>query len=117
DFAAAQGADAGQRFEQLRLTVARDAGDAKYFAFPQDEGDAVDPHDASVVAHHKIARLERDPPGMRRTLVDLEDHLAPDHRVGELWRRGIRRLEGRDHLAAPHHRDAVGEAHDLAQLV
>ncbi len=26
-------------------------------------------------------------------------------------------VEGRDHLAAPHHRDAVGQAHDLAQLV
>ena len=117
DFAAAQRADAGERLEQLRLAVAGDAGDAEDLAFAQNEGDAVDPHDAAIVAHDEIARLERDLARMRGPLVDLEDHLAPDHRVGELRRRGLRGVEGRDHLAAPHHRDAVGQAHDLAQLV
>ena len=73
--------------------------------------------DAAVVAHDEVARLERDLARMRLALVDLEDHLAADHGVGELGRRGLRGVEGRDHLAAPHHRDAVGEAHDLAQLV
>ena len=81
------------------------------------ERDAVDASDAAIVAHHEIARLERDRARMRRALLDLEDHLAPDHRVGELGRRGPGRVEGRDHLAAPHHRDAVGQRHDLAQLV
>ena len=117
DFAAAQGPDPGERFEQLRLAVAGDAGDAEDLAFPQGEGDAVDPHDAAVVAHDEIARFERDLARMRLALVDLEDHLAADHGVGELRRRRLRRIEGRDHFAAPHHRDAVGEAHDLAQLV
>ena len=55
--------------------------------------------------------------GMGGALVDLQDHLAADHRVGEFRRRGLGGIEGRDHLAAPHHRDAVGQAHDLAQLV
>ncbi len=54
---------------------------------------------------------------MGGALVDLQDHLAPDHRVGELRRRGLVGVEGRDHFAAPHHRDAVGQTHDLAQLV
>ena len=54
---------------------------------------------------------------MRGALVDLQDDFAPDHRVGELGRRGLGGIEGRDHLAAPHHRHAVGQAHDLAQLV
>ena len=117
DLAAAERADAGERLEELRLAVARDAGDAEDFAFPQDEGDVVDANDAAVVAHHEVARLERDPARMRGALVDLQDDLAPDHRVGELRRRGLGGIEGRDHLAAPHHRHAVGQAHDLAQLV
>ena len=54
---------------------------------------------------------------MSGALVDPEDHLAPDHGVGELGRRGHRRFEVGDDLAAAHHRDAVGEIHDLAQLV
>ena len=54
---------------------------------------------------------------MSGALVDLEDHLAPDHGVGELGRRGLRRFEVSDDFAPPHHRDAVGQAHDLAQLV
>ena len=81
------------------------------------ERDPVDADDSPVVAHHEIARLERDPARMRRALVDLEDHLAPDHGVGELGRRGVRRFESGDDLAAPHHRHAVGQVHDLAQLV
>ena len=117
DFAAVQRADAGERLEQLRLAVARDARDPEDFAFSENERNAVDPHDAAIVAHDEIARLERNPTRMRRALVDLQDHLAPDHRVGEFRRRSFGGVEGRDHLAAPHHRDAVGQAHDLAQLV
>ena len=56
-------------------------------------------------------------PGRAGRLVDLQDHLAPDHRIGEFGRRRFRRLKGRDHFAAPHHRDAVGKRHDFAQLV
>ena len=117
DLAGAGRAHASERFEELRLAVACDAGDAEDLAFPQDEGDAVDANDPPVVAHHEVSRLERDPPRMGGALVDLQDHLAPDHRVGELRRRGLVGIEGRDHLAAPHHRHAVGQAHDLAQLV
>ena len=60
DFAGAWRAHAGERLEELRLAVAGDAGDAEDFALPQDEGDVVDAHDAAVVAHHEIARLEHD---------------------------------------------------------
>ncbi len=109
--------DAGERLEKLRLAVAGDAGDAQNLALAQNEGDAVDACDAAVVAHHKVTRLERDWARMRRALFDLQDDLAPDHRVGELGRRGAGGVESRDHLPAPHHRHAVGQAHDLAQLV
>ena len=109
DFAGAERAHAGERLEKLRLAVAGHARDAEDLARAQGEGDAVDANHAPVVTHHEVARLERDSARMGRPLVDLQDHLAPDHRVGELRRRGLVGVEGRDHFAAPHHRDAVGE--------
>ena len=54
---------------------------------------------------------------MRRAFFDLQDDLAPDHRVGEFGGRCARGVECRDHLSAPHDRHAVGQRHDLAQLV
>ncbi len=113
----AQGADAGKRFKELRLAVASDASHAQNLAFSQNEGNPVDTYDASIVAHHNVVRLERDRARMRRALVDLQDHLAPDHGVGEFRGRRIGGVERRDHLAAPHHRHAVRQIHDFAQLV
>ncbi len=65
----------------------------------------------------KPARLQHDLAGMRGPLVDLENDLAADHRVGEFGRGSLRGLERRNDFAAPHHRDAIRQAHDLAQLV
>ena len=56
-------------------------------------------------------------PGCAGPFSILEDDLAPDHRVGELGRRGAGGIEGRDHLSASHDRHAIGQRHDLAQLV
>ena len=81
------------------------------------ERDVLDAGDAAIVAHGQSARLQHDLAGMGGALLDLENDLAADHRVGEFGRRGFRRLESRDDFAAPHHRDAIGQAHDLAQLV
>ena len=117
DFAARERANAGQRLEQFGLAVAGDARDAEDLARPQIERDVVEARDAAIVAHGEVARLQHDCAGMRGPFVDLQDDLAPDHRVGEFGRRGLRGLERRDDFAAPHHRDAVGQAHDLAQLV
>ena len=117
DFTRTQRPDARERLQELGLAVAGDARHAQDLALAQHEGDAIHADDATVVAHHEIARLERDLAGMGRTLVDLEDHLTTDHGVGEFRRRGLGGVEGRDHLAAPHDRHSVGEAHDLAQLV
>ena len=109
DFAGAERAHAGERLEQLRLAVAGDARDAEDLARAQGEGDAIDANHAPVVTHHEVARFERNLAWMGWALVDLQDHLAPDHRVGKFRRRGLVGVEGRDHFAAPHHRDAVGE--------
>ena len=82
-----------------------------------DERHAVDARDAAVIAHHKVPRFQSNRARVRRAFFDPQDDLAPDHRVGELGRRRAGGIEGRDHLAAPHHRDAIGQRHDLAQLV
>src|ERR1700722_6257846 len=117
DFARRQHADAGKRFEQFRLAIAGDAGNTDDLAPTQREGHVVDAGDAASVAHHETARFQRDLAGMGDALFDAQDDLAADHGVGKLWRRGFRRLESRHHFAAPHDGDAIGEAHDFAQLV
>ena len=108
---------AGERLEQFRLTVAGDAGDPDDLAGAQRERHVLHAHHAAIVGDRDVAGLQRDLTGMGLALVDLENHLASDHGVGEFGRRCLSGLEGGDDLAAPHHRDAVGQAHDLAQLV
>ncbi len=65
----------------------------------------------------EIARLECNPARMSLAFVDFEDHLAADHGVRKLRRRCVSGNESRDDFAAPHNGDAVGQAHDLAQLM
>ncbi len=55
--------------------------------------------------------------GLGFALVDPQQHAAADHQLGKLGRRGRRGVARRDHLAAAHDRDGVGDRHDLAQLV
>jgi hypothetical protein len=53
-----------------------------------------------------------------RALLDAQQHAPADHRLGQFRRRGLGwSRDMRHHLAAPHHRDPVGDVHDLAQLV
>ena len=73
--------------------------------------------DSGAVAHDQVVDLEHRRPGSGRALVDPQQHLAPDHQLGQLLGRGLGGAAVRDHLAAAHHRDVVGHRHDLAQLV
>ncbi len=114
---AASGRIPGERLQQFGLAVARDARDADDLAFVQGKGDILDPGDAAIVADRQPARLQHDLAGMGDALVDLEDDFASDHRIGEFGRRGVRGLERRHHFAAPHHGDAIGQPHDLAQFM
>ena len=65
----------------------------------------------------EAARLERDLARMRRALVDLEDHLAADHRVGELG--GEVSAVSKVATISPRRITETRSvsAHDLAQLV
>ena len=102
---------------KLRLAVARDAGKADNLAATQGEGDVVDARHAAIVAHDEIARFERDLAGVGGDFLDLEDHFASDHCVSQFRRRCPGGFESRDHFASAHDGDAVGQMHDLAQLM
>ena len=54
---------------------------------------------------------------MRGAARDVEQHLAPDHQLGQAALAGALAVDRRDLLAAPQHRDAVGDVEHLVQLV
>ena len=56
-------------------------------------------------------------PGRRSAFSTRSSTRRPTISSASSRRRGVGGLHGRDHLAAAHHRDTVGDGHDLAQLV
>ena len=108
---------AAEHFEELRLPVAGDAGDAHDLARRDVETDALQPLDPGVVLDAQVLDLEHSGADARRCLVDAEQDLAAHHQLGQLFGRGLGGLHGRRHLAPPHHADRVGHMHDLAELV
>ena len=56
-------------------------------------------------------------PGFGLALFDAQQHAAADHQLGQFLDGGLPGLARRHHRALPHHRDVVGDRHDLAQLV
>ena len=118
DLARSRLADAGDRFQQFRLAVAGDAGDADDLAGADVEGDVVDHGDAATVLDGQIARpTARLRPGLAAPFSTRSSTRRPTISSASSLDRGLRGLAGRDHLAAAHHRDRVGDRHDLAQLV
>ena len=99
------------------MTVARDPGDADDLASPHREADAFHPGDARGISDDQIVDLEHRLAWLRVRFLDPEQHLAADHELGQLLRRGLGGGAVRDHLALAHDRDVVGRGHDLAQLV
>ena len=71
----------GDRLDQLRLAVAVHTCDADDLAGPHVEGDAADLFDPAVVAHMEVLHCQQHVAGLRRRLVDAQQHLAPDHRA------------------------------------
>ena len=61
--------------------------------------------------------FEQDFSGIGGALFDAQQDTAADHQFGEFARRGFRGGEGAHHGALAHHRDFIGDGHDLAQLV
>ena len=111
------GRDAGEGLEQLRLAVARDAGDAHDLASPHREADALDALHAEPVLDDEVGDLEDRVAGTGRRLVDAQADPAADHQLGELLRRGLGGGQGRDDPALAHHGHHVRDLADLAELV
>ena len=117
DRAALDPAQPGDRLDQLGLPVAVDAGDADDLPGSDRERDAAHLGDAAVVDDVEVLDREQDVARLARRLLDLEQHLAADHRASE---RRLGRTFARhrlDLLAAPEDRDAVGDLQHLVELV
>ena len=117
DGAPLAGERAGKRLQQLRLTVAGDTGDADDLAGVDGEAHVVDAKHAAAIAHREVLDLQQGLARRSLFLVHAEQYAAAHHHRGELRAVGLGRRYMIDHAAGAHHGDAVGQRHDLAQLV
>ena len=108
---------ARDRVDQLLLAVAVDAGDRHDLTRAGRQRDPRDLLQPAVVLDVEIAHLEQRPGRTARDVLEREHHVAADDEPGEalLGRPGDG--DGVDLLAAPQHRDAVGDLEHLAELV
>ena len=118
DFAADERFQARQTVHELRLTVAINARKADDFARAHLQRHIFD----RVVLVHMgrdghVFYLQHDLAGLRRFLLDVEVDVAPDHHRGQFLRRGVLRVHRADVLALAQHRAAVGNRHNLRQLM
>ena len=108
-------AEPGDRVDQLGLPVRVDAGEADDLAAPHLEADVTDGLEAAVVDHAQVLHLQQRLAGLRRVLVDTQQHLAPDHHPREPF---LGRPRGRDRVdddATAQRRDAIGDVEDLVR--
>ena len=104
--------------DQFGLTVALHASDAEDLTGPHGETDVVDLWAfTGLLAHGQVFDFEGRARRMRLSLLDREDHLAPNHHPGDLWRGDAGCWNRADHASAPHHRDSIGHLNHLAQFV
>ena len=71
--------DPGQHIQQLRLAVARHPGDADDLALAQRHADLLQLVDPGRIRQAQILNIKNRRAGSCRRVVDLEQHLAPDH--------------------------------------
>ena len=109
--------DAGERLQELGLAVAGDARDTQDLAGADGEARVPDAEHPGAVAHREVLDLEHGFARSRRALLHAEEHAAADHHRREPFTVGVLGLDVAHHPARAHHRDAVGQRHDLAQLV
>ena len=105
----------GDRFDQLALAVAFDAGDADDLAGAHVERHVVDDA-ARAGADGEIADAQRDRARLRRRLLDPQQHVAPDHQPRQLGRARLPGLDAADDLAVAHDRHVIGDREHFASL-
>ena len=118
DLAAGRLFETGERVDKLALAVAVDTGDADDLAAPGSKGNAF--HGIVFVQlrrHGEVFNLQHRLAGLGGRLVHHELHRAADHHAGELFLRRLARVDGADVLALAQNGHAVGDLHDLVELV
>ena len=113
--AAGRAPRAGEHLDELALPVALDAGDAEDLALAQLERHALQRRHAAVGAGRQVLDLERRPrPGLAGFLSTRSRTSRPTISGRDLLLVRVLGDQVADHLAAPHHRDAVGDLEHLA---
>ena len=109
---------AGERVNELRLSVAVDTGDTEYLASACIKADVV--HGVALVGmrgHTQIPDLQHHIRGLGRLLYDLQLHRAAHHHVGQLLLVGVAGVHGTHIAALTQNRHPVRHRHDLVELV
>ena len=109
--------DPGQQRHELRLAVARHPGDADDLAAAHAQTHVPHTAHAGGVGVVQVVALEHQLAWRGGALFHAQQHRAPHHQLSQVFLRGGGGIDVGDHLAAAHHRHAVGDGHDLAQLV
>ena len=117
DVAGMDAAQARERFDQVRLAVALDPGDADDLAAAHAEAHMVHGHRIVVPQHGEIANVEHDLARGERLLVHLEHDGAPHHHFRQFVVGCLTRYPLAYYLAGAQHADAIGHLLDLMQLV
>ena len=118
DLAAHGRLQSGQGINKFRLAVAVDTGDADDLARADAERHVLDGivlvnlgGDRQMLDRQNLAAR------LKRALFDMEIDVSADHHSGQFLRRGMRSFDRADALALAQNGDAVGDLHDLVQLV
>ena len=102
---------------QLLLAVALHAGDAQNLAPAQGEGHLVQHLLAPLVDIFQVPHPQDLVPGLGLILLDLQHDVAAHHQAGDLLRRHVLGFMDAHGLSAPEDRHAVGDLHNLVELV
>ncbi len=104
-------------FQQLFLSAAGDTGDAENLAAVRGEVHVAKAGDSVFIAHVEVfddqTRLWID----RLGTLDIQRNSAANHHLGEFHRVGFRGRHIADIVSFAQNRNAVGDLHDLVQLM
>ena len=108
----------GNAEDQLTLAVAVDTGDADDLTGANLEGNVVDSILLADFGNHgQILYIQNHIRGLGRSLLDGKFHIAANHHPGQVILGATSNIHGADVLALAQNRAAVGNGHDLVELV
>ena len=115
--AAAHGPHAGDGLDQLALTVALDGGDAQNLARAHGQAHALHGGQHAVGEHLQVLHADALVACLAGLFQLGVEHLAADHHAGQHAFVDLAGVLQAHQLAGAHHAHAVGDRHDLVELV